>query len=377
MMMMICKIPFFKTYHYLLKVPIFPPLSIASFSTSSTPKISVFDYLLNHHHFSPESASKVSSLSSTNYLNKPQNADSVLNFLKQNGFEKNHLETLLQNAPWILSANLDRIIKPKITFFQALGFRSADLAVIVSASPLILRSNVDKLGLSVFRLKNILGPDVDVCKFLQYSGHRRLRARACFGTTLMPNVKYLKSCGICPLQIVKLGCASPSILFTNPDKFKDFVQRVDEMGVDRKSEMFIYAVRVVSCMSRKNWELKLKLFRDLGFSERNISNVFAAAPLAFGISERKIKEVTQLLLSVEGLSISDIVCNPVLLSYSVDKRLKPRLRVLKALENQNFLDKKPGLLRFLRMSDADFRKKYMIPCLKDELGDLYVDSQGS
>ncbi|WCJ18869.1 Mitochondrial transcription termination factor family protein [Euphorbia peplus] len=372
----ICRIPFLKTSRYLHKVPIFAHISLVSFSTS-IPKISIFDYLVNHHNFSPECASKVSSLSSRNYLRNPQNADSVINFFKETGFANNHLETLVQKAPWILSANVDTTLKPKITFFQALGFYSADLAVIVSASPLILHSNVDKLGLSVFRLQNVLGPDAEVYRFLQYSRTGRYRKHPYLDTTLMPNVKYLKSCGISPLQIAKLGCSSLSLFFTDPENFNGFVKRVDEMGVDRKSKMFIYAVRVVSAMSRKNWELKLQVFRDLGFSEQNIQNTFVAAPQAFGISERKIKEVTQLLLAVEGFSIYDIVCNPMLLSYSVEKRLKPRLRVLKALENQTFLKKKPGLIGFLRMNNADFRKKYMIPCLKDELGDMYVDSQGS
>ncbi|WCJ18877.1 Mitochondrial transcription termination factor family protein [Euphorbia peplus] len=366
----LCRIRSSNTSLCLHKFPIFPPLSNASFSTTSTPKISIFDYLVNNHNFSPECASKVSSLSSTNYLKKPRKADLVLNFLKENGFAQNHLETLVQKAPWILSANLNTSVKPKIKLFQDLGFQSTDLADFASAYPFLLRRRADRLRLSVLSLKNVLGPNADICRILKKSSVARGLASSRFNTTLVPNVEYLKSFGICPLQIARHIPLHSVGFVTNPDKFKDIVKRVDEMGVDTKSNMFLYAVRVLSSMTRKNWELKLKLFRDLGFSEQNISHAFVVSPQAFAVSERKIKEITQLLLNVVEFSISDIVCNIVLLTYSVETRFKPRVRVLKALEKKNLLKKKPSLPHFFRMSNADFRNKYVIPYIEDELGDL-------
>ncbi|WCJ18529.1 Mitochondrial transcription termination factor family protein [Euphorbia peplus] len=307
-------------HHHIHKFPIFPPLSLASLSTTSTPKISILDYLVNQHNFSPKSASKVSSLSSTTYLTKPHNADTVFNFLKENGFAQNHLEALVQKAPWILSANLDRSVKPKIELFQDLGFQSTALADIVSASPSLLRSRADRLRRSLLGYKNVLGPDADISSLLKNSSTARIWVRCDFDRTLVPNVEYLKSCGICSTQIAKRIHLLSLPLLTKPENFKDIVKRVDEMGVDRKSKMFLYAVRVMGSMTRENWELKLKLFREIGFSDENISIAFAGAPVALSVSKRKIKEVTQLLLSVEGFSIFDIVRNPILLCYSVEKR---------------------------------------------------------
>ncbi|WCJ18921.1 Mitochondrial transcription termination factor family protein [Euphorbia peplus] len=274
-------------HHRHHKFPIFPPLSLTSFSTTST------------HNISPESASKVSSISSPNYLRNPQNADSVLNFLKDNGFAKAHLETLLQKAPWILSANLDTSVKPKIELLQDLGFPSTALAHIVSASPSLLRPTADRLRRPLLGFKNFLGPDADIFSFIKKSSKARILVLGDFDRTVVPNVEYLKSCGICSTQIARFIHLSLVTFVSKPENFKDIVKRVDEMGVDRKSKMFPYAFRVMGSMTRKNWELKLKLFREIGFSDQNISNAFTRAPEALDVSERKIKEVTELLLSVE------------------------------------------------------------------------------
>ncbi|WCJ18216.1 Mitochondrial transcription termination factor family protein [Euphorbia peplus] len=355
------RIPFLNSSIYLHNI------SLLSFST----EISILDYLVNHHNFSPESAAKVSSLSSTN----PQNADSVLNFLSETGFSKNHIQAIVHKAPGVLSANLETSVKPKVMIFHHLGFRSSDFADIISTSPRILNINTNRLRQSLSGLKNALGPNANICSLLKNSGFGWLLDRD-LDRTLVPNIHYLKSCGISSSLIAKYVCRVPLVFLATQEKLKGFVERVDQMGFERQSNMFFQAVRAMSCMSRENWELKLQVFRDLGFSEDDILAAFRKYPLAFAVSERKIKEVIQLLLSVEDSGISEIVSDPLLLTLSVEKRVKPRVQVLKALLRKNLLKKKPKFSTFCRMTDANFTTKYLIP-YSDELGDLCVASPGS
>ncbi|WCJ31491.1 Mitochondrial transcription termination factor family protein [Euphorbia peplus] len=356
----------------LLKFPNFTHnIYLFSFSTS-TPKISLFDHLVNIHQFSPECAANVSSsLSSTKFINRPQNADPFLNFLKENGFSKNQMEVVVRKVPRSLFADFETIIKPKFEVFQDLGFQSTDLARFISRYPWLLKSSADRLRISILGLKNVLGPSADICSLLLNFRHGTCLIHD-FNATVVPNIKYLKSCGICSLQIASYVCNPPMFLVLKLEKLKGIVQRVDKMGVDRKSKMFIEAVKVMSNMSRENWELKLDVFRELGFSEHNILVAFRRMPSVFGSSEKKIKEVTQLLLSVEDISY--IANTPVLLGYSVEKRLKPRLRVLKALQSKNLLKKIPSLSQFLNMSDAKFIEKY-VNTFSNEVGGLYVASE--
>ncbi|WCJ18934.1 Mitochondrial transcription termination factor family protein [Euphorbia peplus] len=215
--------------------------------------------------------------------------------------------------------------------FRDLGFQSSDFADLISTCPRILDINTNRLRLSLLRLKNVLGPNADICKSLKRSGFGCLLVRRDLDKALVPNIDYLKSCGVCPSLIANYVFRAPILFLATQDKLKGFVQRVDEMGVERQSYMFFQAVWVMSRMSRENWELKLQVFRDFGFSEHDILVAFRKYPPAFIVSERKIKDVTQLLLTVDNSDISEIVRYPVLLTLSLEKRLEPRVQVLKAL----------------------------------------------
>ncbi|XP_065848171.1 uncharacterized protein [Euphorbia lathyris] len=352
------------TSNRLRKYPIFQSIYLVSFSTSeSKSNVTTFDYLVNKQHFSPKSASNVSSLPSFEYLKKPQNADSVLNFLKESGFSKHQIEYVVKKLPQILSANLEKSIKPKFKVFQDLDFDSSDVAEIICRDPRALTRSVDnRIAPSILVLKSVLGSNADVCRLLKT---RVGLLSNDLKRKMLPNVEYLKSCGMEPLQITKYVFSFSRLFLIKPESMKLLVKRVDEMGVDRTSKKFLCAVRVMSSMSKENWDLKLKLFSELGFSEEHILFMFRRAPQAFAVSERKIKEVTKLLLSVKNLDISYIASNPDLLTYSVEKKLKPRLEVLKVLESKKLLKKKYSLYSFCKMTDAQFAQKYVIPYSKE------------
>ncbi|KAJ9146419.1 hypothetical protein P3X46_028688 [Hevea brasiliensis] len=300
----------------LRKPPSLHSISLLFFSTSrstvSKPKITIFDY------FVPQ---------------KLQNADSVLNFLMESGFSKTQIENVVQ--------------RPKINIFQDLGFNTIDFADIVSGDPWILyRSADNSLGPSILVLKN-----VGAVWFLKHDSER----------TMIPNIEYIKSCGVSYSQIVKFLFTFPRLFLIKPDNMKDFVRRVDEMGVDRKSKVFLPAIRVMSSITEENWDHKLKLLRELGFSEENILSVFRRVPQALGVFERKIKEVIQLLRSVENRDISCIICHPEL---------------LRLLRSWKLLKKKPSLSATCKITNAQFLRKYVIP-YSNEVGDLYMANHGS
>lgn len=127
------------------------------------------------------------------------------------------------------------------------------------------------------------------------------------------NIELLKSFGICSSQLVKYLFPFPTLYLHKKETILEFVERVDKMGFDRNSRMFISAIGIMSSMRVETWELKLKLFRSLGFSEKDILAIFRRSPLVFGLSERKIKEVAGLLLSAAKFDIPFVINNPVLL----------------------------------------------------------------
>ncbi|XP_059629730.1 transcription termination factor MTERF5, chloroplastic-like [Cornus florida] len=277
--------------------------------------------------------------------------------------------------PRVLSANLERTIKPKFKIFQDFGFSSSDVVEIVSSDPRILTcSAANRLVQSILALKSVLGSNMDDVS-------RVLKKRGCIlthdlGKTMIPNIEFLKSCGISSSQITRCIYNIPRNFLFNTTRIRENVKRVDEMGIDRKCKMFLHAIQVISCLSKENWELRLDLFKSLGYSEDDISSVFRRAPLALVRSERKIKAMTQFLLSSGKCDISFVVNQTELFGYSIENRLKPRLRVLEVLERRNLLLKMPSLLTVCPLTDQKFYEKYVLP-YSDEVGELFVVKKAS
>ncbi|KAK2659707.1 hypothetical protein Ddye_006240 [Dipteronia dyeriana] len=62
---------------------------------------------------------------------------------------------------------------------------------------------------------------------------------------MMPNIEFMKSCGITTSQIVQHRLTFPRLFLHQPESMKDFVRRVDELGVDRTSKRFLPAIRTI------------------------------------------------------------------------------------------------------------------------------------
>ncbi|PKI73892.1 hypothetical protein CRG98_005762 [Punica granatum] len=327
--------------HLHLQRPFSISESLLLFSTSKPKEppsgVSTSDYVTGRLDLSPETALKVSSYRSR--LRDPEKADSVIDLLKDVGFMRFYLELTLQRAPRLLFCSVDNI-RPKIKTFQDAGLCPSDIVKIISANPLVLTMNVDnRLFPSIEALKNIMGSFDDVSKVLRRCGWF---LRSDPEKTLLPNVEMVKSCGVPSRQITRYLLAFPRMFLVNPEKLKGFVNQVDEMRVQRGTPVFLPAIQAVD------------VARELGAQAR----------------KKKIKEVSSILLETGEADAAFLVSRPQLLMLSAERRLKPRLRVLKILESKNLLKKKPSLSTVCEISEKVFSNKYVFPYL-DVVGDAY------
>ncbi|KAL3819388.1 hypothetical protein ACJIZ3_005293 [Penstemon smallii] len=336
-------------------------------TTTTTPTIS--EYLLQKHHFSPQTAARVSSVL-TQIKKHPENFDSVISFFKESGFSNTQLEKIVKYRPSFLSSSVEKSIKPKIKIFQDLSFSANDIAKLISTYPSILHCSLNNRVIpSLSTLKGFLGSDGGVAKVIRICGLLLTRD---LEKLLIPNVKFLVSCGVEMGQIKKLFNSFPRYLLHKPDTIKKFFNKVDEMGVSRSSRMFIHAVGVCCSMSDETWKLKLKAFRNMGFSENDIVVAFRQCPSAFSSREEKMKEVMKFLLSSGKYSMSCIVRNPSSFNRSIEKKFKPQFQVLEILESHNLIKNWPSLATLCAMSEKKFYEKYVGPHL-DEVGHVYVE----
>ncbi|KAI3465108.1 hypothetical protein Pfo_021771 [Paulownia fortunei] len=329
-------------------------LSLHFFSTSrerqlvTSPK--AFDILLHKHHFSPE----VVALAASNLtrLKSPEKLIQYCHFSKRVAF----LILILRIA-----------LNPKI--FQDLGFSSDDIAKIISSNPLILQLNVNTRVIpSLSVLKGLLGSKDDVAKLLRKFGWFLTKD---LEKTMVPNIEFLKNCGIPMERILKLLYNYPRCLLIKPEIMRKSIDKAEQMGGDRSSNMFIYTIRIIVSMSNEAWELKLQAFQNFGFSKSDILTMFRKAPSRFSGSVEKIKKTKEVLHATGKFNLSCIVNNPMSLACSIEKRYKPRLRILEILKSRNLIKNWPSLGTIYTLSDDKFFEKFISPYAK-EVGEVYI-----
>ncbi|KAK4434188.1 hypothetical protein Salat_0581500 [Sesamum alatum] len=346
----------------------FPLPTLQFFSTCAekqrTTSTAFSDFLLHKHHFSPEAAKQIASALAR--LENLEKYDSILSFFKDSGFSSAQLEKILKYRPKLLSANADKV-KPKIKIFQDSGISAKDTADIITNDPDILyRSLKNRVIPSLSLLKDLLGSSVEVAKLLRISGWF---LKYDVGKTMAPNVEFLKSCGVAMEQISWLMYNFPRALLSKPERLREFVDRIDAMGISRSSKMFIHAIRVLGSMTIETWEQKLKAFQNVGFSEDDIVAAFRKAPQVFAVSEAKLKKLKRVLLASGKYDVLCIINHPTSLICSIENRYEPRLQMLGILESRNLIKDWPRFPALYKTSDEAFFKKYVGPYL-NEVGHL-------
>ncbi|XP_071925087.1 uncharacterized protein [Coffea arabica] len=336
--------------------------------------------LLRKHDFSSEAATtvayKLAQLKIPQKYGYIQKWDSVLSFLKDSGFSRAHLETLVKKDPQVISLNLDKSIKPKIKILQDLGFLTPDIADIISVDPWILgRSANNAIAPSVMVLRNLLGSTSEVAKVLRNAGFG-VYLKCDLEKTMVPNIQILESCGISKPRIIRNIYIFPRFLTQRPQRMKKFVEKLEKLGCDPKSKMLLHALRSVASMSPVAWELKWDAFRDLGFSEDKVLSMFQRRPQAFSVSCRKIKETVNFFLDSGAYNLEDIFDQPEVLTCSIEKRLKPRLNALQILETRNLLKQWPSLSTLYKTSNSYFLKKFIFPYV-DEVDEFNLLLKGA
>lgn len=318
----------------------------------------VYD-LLRKHGFSSQIGLNVSS--KLPYVKNANKCDSVLSFLKENGFSTEHLEKLVNSEPKVLVAKVDKTIEPKIQFFQDFGFSSTDVADVISSDPWILfRSTANCVEPSVRVLRELLGSSSEVARLLKVSG---TFLKCNLKRTMLPNIELLEGCGITRDRIIRQLFSFPRFCLHKPANMNKFIKKVDELGCDRDSKMYLHAIRTLASMSEDNWMLKMEFFQKLGFSEKEILSMFHRRPQVFAISCRKVKNSVQAILGTGRYGLSYVYDHPEILICSVEERLKPRFQIIDILVSRNLIKKRPSLSTIYKYSDLKFFQKFVPPDL--------------
>ncbi|KAL3647981.1 hypothetical protein CASFOL_008949 [Castilleja foliolosa] len=294
------------------------------------------------------------SVSNKLHLKSPEKPDAVLELLKEYGFTKAYISKLVIKWPNVLlTKSPNQTLLPKLEFFQSIGVPRPVLAHKLSIYPFILwRSLKGSIIPSYNYLKTLLGSDERVVTVF-------LRAPMAFErrwTDDMNIFSIMRERGVPESLIVSLVTYQPSLLVIPNEKLITYVDKACFFN-----------------MSESTLEHKRDVFRKYGFSESDINAAFLRYPYCMSVSEKKISANMEFLLNEFGCKPVDVARYPVLLTYHLEKRIKPRCLVARVLDEKG-MKKMNSASTLLKASEEMFVKSYIVKFEKDvpELMDIYL-----
>ncbi|XP_052192078.1 transcription termination factor MTERF9, chloroplastic-like [Diospyros lotus] len=335
----------------------------------------IFNYLTRTFTCSEKQALWVSNdHPSLKTLDKPQ---SVVQFLEEIGFSKSQIQYTVRVSPGILFCSIEKNLKPKLNLFQELGLTGDRLGEFISKNPSFLNCSLENtLMPQIDLIRKVLVDDKDN-QDLIWVLRRVSRFRAKVPEPmLLRNIAFLKSCNIVGPRLVTMFKTRPWVLLMPESALRDLVSRVLNMGFSVDSGMLVYALQTVSSMSAETFNRKLDLLKRFGFSDNECIEMFRRFPSVLKASEAKLKFGIEFFLNDAKVERSTLVRRPICLICSMEKRVKPRYRVLQVLKLKRLLKKELSVVNVLEMSEAEFLEKFISP-YGDDAEELLATYKGN
>lgn len=330
-------------------------LSSYAADASSSTSFAAEDYLVSRCGLTQAQALKVAAKLS--HLRSQAKPEAVLAFIDSTlGIPAADIARVVVFDPTFLCADVEKSLARRVAELRDLGLSRDEIARLVTLAPNSFRNRSLRSNLE-FWLAELGSFDKLVQALRSSSGFLSIG----IDTVARPNVSLLRQCGMNISEIVGNNMYSNRLIILKPDLVKDAVKRVEELGFKRGTVMFRRALTFVAYMDKELIARKMQLLQNLGFSKADALAVVRKQPFILGLSEQKVRGNVDFLMKDVGLEVSYIVRRPVLLMYSIERRLLPRHCLLKALREKGLLKDERDFYATASMSEKIFAEKFVHP----------------
>ncbi|KAG0563487.1 hypothetical protein KC19_8G035100 [Ceratodon purpureus] len=315
---------------------------------------------------------------------------SVLAFLETVGVSKESLGRVLLLFPPVLLCDPDRELQSRLRTLKKVGVRAMDLGRMIVRYPWLLsrttQNNVDEIVEFLLSVK-VLTRDVD----RSITGCPQLLGCSS-GRTLQPMVERMNMLGVKSKRLGYVIAASPQLLVRSTNEFNEVVDFLLKIGVQetdlggmlkRQPGMFASDVETVlepkvqflrdlgmredvlhrvlrfypellTMRIEESLRPRVKFFQDLRFHNEAICSMICRFPPLLSYNpEPVLKPKLDFLVNSMGRDIFEVVEYPRYFSYSLEKKIKPRARVITRFKI------KCTLTEMLALNDDQFSAKYL------------------
>ncbi|CAL5046920.1 unnamed protein product [Urochloa decumbens] len=329
-------------------------------STVSPKPFAVEDYLVATWGLTRAQALKSSKKIS--HLKSPSNPDAVLAFLSDLGLPRSDIAAVAAVDPQFLCAGVERTLAPRVAELSDLGLSRPQIASLVPLALCSFRSS--SLGRNfAFWLSAFGGSFETLFKAMRFN--RGLLA-AHVERVAKPNLSLLQQLGLSASDLYRFH---PRLLTMPPTRIQEAVVRIDEFGVKRNSSLFRTALVLFATLDQRLLTKKFEALQTLGWSSDDIQMAVRKMPSILGMSIARMHRNLKFLTRDVGLETPYIAQRPVLIMYSLERRLLPRHCVLEDLKAKGLLNAGVDFYNMVACPDKKFIDKFVLP-YKESFPDL-------
>ncbi|CAL9124067.1 unnamed protein product [Musa acuminata var. zebrina] len=283
-----------------------------------------------------------------------------IEFFKQSGWSDPLVMKLLQREPRLLRANVETILKPRMRSLLDMGFSDTEIVQLVSSCPCLLYLRDIQPRIDFWR--SLLGSNEMLIKACR---RNMFLLASSLARKIEPNISLLRECGISEQHIAQMVVRLPSFL-CHTEKCKEAIKHVEELGVSRDCKMFPYALLTVMTLSRSRFDATFATLMSFGWSQPDSLVTFRRYPVIWNYSKKNLSDKITFLMKEAGCELTYIIGHPALLTFSLEKRLRPRCEVMNYLDHNKLLDKGHDLLSVMLLTEEKFRNKFLFLLRKEK-----------
>ncbi|CAL9181091.1 unnamed protein product, partial [Musa hybrid cultivar] len=239
---------------------------------------------------------------------------------------------------------------------------SARLARLITRSSLYILDEMNQLlwkcSFEMFQILQNGWSDAQVMKLTQRKPKLIL---ANVETALKPRLRSLHDMGFSDTEIVQLVSSCPSVLL-----LRDIQPRINFWRSLLGSNE-----RLIKASRRNMFDATFATLMSFGWSQPDCLAAFWRHPGIWNFSKKNLSDKMTFLMEEAGCELTYVISRPVLLTLSLEKRLRPRYEVMKFLNQNKLLDIGYNLLSVMVLSEEKFRNKFLFPLRKEEFISQY------
>ncbi|XP_062232863.1 uncharacterized protein LOC133930213 [Phragmites australis] len=334
-----------------LPVACLPPLLALHrlLSTAAAAPFAVDDYLVSTCGLTRAQALKASKKLS--HLRSPSRPDAVLAFLSAQGLSRANIAAVVAADPRLLCADVENNLDKRVATLRDFGLSRSQIARLIMVSRFrsgTLRRNLTfwlpVLG-SIDKLLQVVKLNVTILSVDPEKASK-------------PNLALLQQCGI---NVSDFPTFMSRVL-TRPHKVvQEAVTQIDKIGVPRSSRMFYYALMAFAIPNEKKLANKFGILEMYGWSQEDVLIAVRKMPGIVTMSDDRLRRNVEFLTRNVGLETHYIAQRPVLIKYSLERRLLPRHCLLKVLKAKGLLDAELDFYFVASLTEKKFHNKFIGP----------------